>query len=100
MEDKMTESEIRIAMLMALRTNNLAEGRRLQKLRHDIIERECVEQHYLIDAAFERFWEQPSNTWIPPFNGHYDSTIHSDGSIVGEKPLTLKMDLGNGGYGD
>ena len=64
----MTESEIKIAMLGALRTKDLTEGRRLQKLRHDLIEEECAEQHRLIEAAFERFWEQPSNTWIPPFN--------------------------------
>lgn len=94
----MTETEIKIAMLQALRIKDLAEGRRLQKLRHALIEQECAEQHRLIDAVFERFWEEPSNVWIHPFND-YGSLIHPDGSISGDKPLTLKTDLGNGGYG-
>ena len=94
----MTESEIKMAMLMALRRKDLTEGRRLQLLRHELIERECEEQHKLIDAAFERIWSEPSNTWIHPYLD-YDTTIHKDGSITGPNPITLKKDLGSGGYG-
>lgn len=28
------------------------------------------------------------------------TTIHPDGSITGQIPLTFRLDLGNGGYGD
>ena len=94
----MTESEIKMEMLTALRNQDLTEGRRLQKLRHELIERECEEQHRLIDGAFQRFWGKPSEVWLHPYRD-YDTTIHEDGSISGPDPLTLKKDLGSGGYG-
>jgi len=64
----MTDCEIRYGMLIALRTNNIEEARRLQGLRHDLIENEALEQHKLIESSFERLWEEKSNTWLPPYH--------------------------------
>lgn len=37
---------------------------------------------------------------IVPAVLYYKNVIHSDGRIEGEIPLTFRMNLGNGGYGE
>ena len=52
----MNDSEIKIALLTALHDKNIEEGRRLQRLRHELIDSQASEAHMLIDRAFLRFW--------------------------------------------
>jgi len=37
---------------------------------------------------------------LAPSNPNQDTVIHSDGSITGAIPLTFRINLGNGGYGE
>lgn len=38
-------------------------------------------------------------TLVPP-NQDGDTVIHPDGSVTGQIPLTYRINLGNGGYGN
>ena len=52
----MNDTDIKGAMLTALREQNLDEGRRLLQLRHELLDAETKETHALMDRAFTRFW--------------------------------------------